>query len=152
MVAAAAALVLLLGACGGTDAAETTTPESRQTGAPAAEETASDGTSTSEQPQKEATVSMTDSLTFEPATVVVEVGGSVTWSNDSDMDHTSTANKKKAADSSSVELPDGASQWNSGFVKPGESFTLTFDRPGTYRYFCIPHEKVGMVGVIEVVG
>jgi plastocyanin len=22
--------------------------------------------------------------------------------------------------------------------------------PGTYRYFCLPHEKAGMVGVIVV--
>lgn len=50
-----------------------------------------------------------------------------------------------------AELPQGAEPWDSGFVKPGASFTMTFDVPGTYRYFCVLHENVDMLGVIEVV-
>lgn len=35
-------------------------------------------------------------------------------------------------------------------VQPGESFSKTFDVPGTYRYFCIPHEMQGMLGTAIV--
>ena len=31
-----------------------------------------------------------------------------------------------------------------------ESFTFTFDKPGTYDIICIPHESLGMVGTIVV--
>ena len=29
---------------------------------------------------------------------------------------------------------------------PGESFSLTFDTPGTYGYYCEPHQGAGMAG------
>jgi plastocyanin len=28
----------------------------------------------------------------------------------------------------------------------------TFDVPGTYQYFCIPHEMAGMTGTVVVTG
>ncbi len=154
LAAAAAGVALLAVACGGgpdttatgIDAAtEQPAPTTAATTSPAAASPAADD------PQRDVTVVMTDNLAFEPASVVLEVGGTVTWVNESTMDHTSTANIKKAADETNVELPQGAKPWDSGFVKPDESFSLTFDKPGTYRYFCIPHEKVGMTGIIEVV-
>ncbi len=30
------------------------------------------------------------------------------------------------------------------------TFTVTFDRPGTYKLYCIPHGGLGMVGTITV--
>lgn len=152
--AVAVTIALLFSACngGGNNAGDAVTgaaePDATET---PPDETPADENSPAEEPQGEVTISMTDNLTFEPREIVVRAGGKVTWVNDSDMDHTSTANKKRAADKANVRLPDGADPWNSGFVKPGESFTLTFDVPGEYHYFCIPHEKVGMLGVIQVV-
>ncbi len=37
-------------------------------------------------------------------------------------------------------------------VNAGETttFTVTFDRPGTYRLYCIPHEAFGMEGTITI--
>ena len=37
-------------------------------------------------------------------------------------------------------------------VSAGETttFTHTFDKPGTYRLICIPHESLGMVGKLVV--
>ena len=32
------------------------------------------------------------------------------------------------------------------------TFSFTFEEPGTYDYFCIPHEKMGMVGSVTVTG
>ncbi|HZA26256.1 MAG TPA: plastocyanin/azurin family copper-binding protein [Actinomycetota bacterium] len=97
------------------------------------------------------TIKMTEGLQFDPAEVTARVGEMVTWVNDASVDHTATGDPAKAAEMGDADLPQGAEPWDSGFVKPGASFTLTFDVPGTYRYFCVPHENVDMLGVIEVV-
>jgi hypothetical protein len=34
----------------------------------------------------------------------------------------------------------------------GGTFSFTFEEPGTYDYFCIPHEEMGMVGSVTVSG
>ncbi|MGH2808124.1 MAG: cupredoxin domain-containing protein [Actinomycetota bacterium] len=143
-------MLLVLGACGGGDGdAGDAAPTLDAGGSVDADPEETDPAAG--EPQRSATISMTDDLSFEPSEVVIQVGGKVTWVNDSSMDHTSTAAKARAADAAHVELPRGADEWNSGFVKPGKSFTMSFDVPGTYRYFCIPHETVGMLGTIEVV-
>ena len=72
------------------------------------------------------------------------------------MPHTATgdAGKNPVADRfpQYARLPDGAEAWDSGPLKPGESFTSTFTVPGTYAYFCIPHVLSGMRGTVEVTG
>jgi len=35
-------------------------------------------------------------------------------------------------------------------LQEGESYNHTFDQPGRYHYFCIPHEGAKMYGIIEV--
>jgi plastocyanin len=57
-----------------------------------------------------------------------------------------------AANKADAALPSGAQAWNSGDINPGQTFTHTFDTPGTYKYFCIPHEVAGMTGTIVVTG
>ena len=47
-------------------------------------------------------------------------------------------------------MPKGAVAFDSGFIPPGGDYRYTFTVPGTYKYFCLPHEKAGMVGVIVV--
>jgi plastocyanin len=46
-------------------------------------------------------------------------------------------------------IPADASAFDSGVISSG-GFEYTFDEPGTYDYFCIPHESVGMVGRVVV--
>jgi uncharacterized membrane protein len=46
-------------------------------------------------------------------------------------------------------IPTAASPFDSGVLSEGE-FEHTFDTPGTYDYYCIPHESMGMVGRIVV--
>lgn len=141
-----AAAALTLAACGGGVEPET------ETDLPAAQPTQTEDENTQSEPVKSATVQMTDGLVFEPAEITLKVGGKVTWVNSSEAaTHTVTADRKKAADAANVALPPGAKPWNSRFLDQSERFSLTFDEPGTYRYFCIPHEKVGMLGTIHVV-
>lgn len=144
-VALVAVAALTLAACGG----NSSEPEPDVVGA---RPTQTEDAAAEMEPTNAATVEMTDEFTFEPDEIVLKAGGKVTWVNSSEMaTHTSTADPKKAAEAANVELPPGAKPWNSRFMDAGEEFSLTFDEPGTYRYFCIPHEKLGMVGTIRVV-
>lgn len=70
---------------------------------------------------------------YSPATINVAVGGSVTWTNNDNTTHTSSA--------------DGGA-WNSGNIGPGASFTRTFPSAGSYNYHCAIHP--GMIGTVVV--
>ena len=74
---------------------------------------------------------------FDPANIPIEPGTTVTWVQSGNNPHTTTSY-------------DGL--WNSGFIGGGSggTFSFTFEEPGTYDYFCIPHESVGMVGGVTV--
>jgi plastocyanin len=95
-------------------------------------------------------VDMNDRLTFEPRKIEVSVGAKLTWTNAGKIAHTVTADRSKAADPSLVSIPAGTKEWDSGLVNEAESYSRTFEKPGTYRYICIPHEGVGMVGTVVV--
>jgi len=98
----------------------------------------------------EATVRMTNSLKYVPEEVTVRAGQTVVWTNTSSQVHTVTADPALAQDRSHVQLPEGAVPFNSGDIAPGAVFRHTFEVPGKYVYFCIPHEAMGMVGRITV--
>ncbi len=100
--------------------------------------------------EKEAAVHMTNTLRYVPADVTITAGQSVVWTNTSSMVHTVTADPSLARDPGHVQLPQGARPFNSGDLVPGGTFRHGFDVPGTYVYFCIPHEALGMVGRITV--
>ena len=76
---------------------------------------------------------------FAPANITVEPGTTVTWVQSGDNPHTTTSY-------------DGL--WDSGMIEGGSggSFSFTFDEAGTYDYYCIPHEQLGMVGTVTVSG
>ena len=98
------------------------------------------------------TITMTNALRFEPATLSIQKGTTVTWRNTTGTIHTVTDDLGKAANKADAALPSGAQPWDSGNINPGETFQHTFDTPGTYEYFCTPHEAAGMVGTITVTG
>lgn len=97
-----------------------------------------------------ATVEMTNSLTFTPDTVRIQTGETVRWKNTSVIVHTVTADPEEATKDESVTLPDSASPFDSGTMDPETSFKHTFEVPGTYRYFCTPHEGTKMYGTVIV--
>ena len=85
---------------------------------------------------EEVTVRMEDNF-FAPANITVEPGTTVTWVQSGNNPHTTTSY-------------DGL--WDSGLIEGGSggTFSFTFDEPGTYDYFCMPHEDLGMVGSVTV--
>lgn len=96
-------------------------------------------------------VEMTDALVFEPASLMIRVGDTVTWHTVGAVPHTSTADPAEAVNpEESVSLPEGAEMWDSGIVNTGEEYSRTFTEPGQYTYFCIPHELAGMIGNLTV--
>ena len=101
-------------------------------------------------------VSMTSGHAFDPEALTVAPGTKVTWTNDDDESHTVTAYGDEIPEEeyfASGDLPDEEAARDSvsdGLVEPGETFSVTFDKAGTYAYFCIPHEDHGMTGEIVV--
>jgi plastocyanin len=87
---------------------------------------------------QEVTVRMEDNF-FDPANITVEPGTTVTWVQSGNNPHTTTSY-------------DGL--WDSGMIEGGSggTFSFTFEEPGTYDYFCIPHEQLGMIGSVTVTG
>jgi plastocyanin len=140
------ALALALGAlgvagCGGDDEADD--GSARQSSPP-------QQPSQAERGERAAAVNMTEQLAFEPKQIEVAAGQKVAWKNLGKVAHTVTADKAKVADPSLVSVPAGTKEWDSGLVGGGESFSRSFEKPGTYRYVCIPHEGAGMVGSVVV--
>ena len=93
---------------------------------------------------------MTESQTFEPKTITVKTGDTVVWKNVSDMTHSVTDVSSLAALAADAAVPPNAKEFDSGLIAPGKEYSHTFTVPGTYKYFCIPHEAVGMLGTVIV--
>jgi plastocyanin len=95
-------------------------------------------------------INMADKQPFyTPAKVAIRVGDTVRWVNAGETVH-SVSTASNGQNPNDTSIPKGASAFDSGFIPPGGDFSYTFTVPGTYRYFCLPHEKAGMVGVIVV--
>jgi plastocyanin len=90
-------------------------------------------------------------LMYMPATLEIAAGTAVTWTNDESISHTVTSGMPTGVDSStslrSGEEPDGL--FDEQLPKQGDSFTFTYDEPGTYPYYCDIHK--GMNAEIVVV-
>ena len=87
-------------------------------------------------------------LVFEPATVTISKGDTVTWENNKMAPH------NVIFDANSVpggqDVADQLTNKQLTF-SPGESYSTTFDvEPGEYSYFCAPHRGAGMVGKVIV--
>ena len=81
-----------------------------------------------------ATASVTiKSFKFAPDPITVNVGDSITWTNDDPVGHTVTA--KDDSFDTEMFFPDGTA-------------TITFDTAGTFPYFCVTHPE--MVGTVIV--
>jgi plastocyanin len=87
---------------------------------------------------------------FEPGTVTIKVGDTVEWRNVGNEVHHATTDPSMAINCGDVGSPAGAEPFDSGFLKPGATFSHIFKVAGTYRYACAVHETSGMIGKIVV--
>ena len=96
-------------------------------------------------------IKMSDKAPFyTPEKVSIKAGESVRWVNDGETVHSVSTAAANAQNPKDASLPKGAVAFDSGFIPPGGDYSYKFTVPGTYRYFCLPHEKAGMVGYIVV--
>jgi plastocyanin len=70
---------------------------------------------------------------FNPVTITVAAGSPVTWVNLDDEPHT---------------VASDTGMFRSGGLDTNETFTVNFDKPGTYHYTCSIHPK--MIGTVIV--
>jgi amicyanin len=89
-------------------------------------------TPTDQQKQDTAEVKI-DNFSFGPAELTIPVGTTVTWTNRDDIPHT-VVNTDKV--------------FKSKVLDTDEKFSFTFDKAGTYPYFCSIHPK--MTGKVVV--
>jgi plastocyanin len=87
---------------------------------------------------------------FQPERMTIKTGDTVEWKNVGSQLHHVTTDPSAALKKSDVSSPPGAKPFDSGFLKPGDSFTQRFSVPGVYRYTCAVHEAKGMNGEIVV--
>jgi plastocyanin len=102
-------------------------------------------------------VSLTSARRFEPSRLVVKVGDKVTFANNSSEAHTVTAYEDQIPEGADYFASGGATSESAardnvgdGLLTEGQKFEVSFKKPGTYHYFCIPHEQQGMKGTIVV--
>ncbi len=102
-------------------------------------------------------VGMAPGHRFDPETLRVTAGATVTFVNESPEAHTVTAYEERippAADYFSSGGRDGEEaardDVGAGLIKEDATYEVTFEVAGTYEYFCIPHEDDGMTGTIVV--
>jgi plastocyanin len=82
------------------------------------------GAGESSEPVATTEVKMVKSYRFDPKTIEIKAGQTVTWTNEDNFTHT-------------VEV-EGQEDHKVG---QGESVQITFDEPGTYEYVCTLHSQ-----------
>jgi plastocyanin len=97
---------------------------------------------------------------FLPGEFEVGVGETVTWANTGSRSHSVTAYREAIPERAEYFASGGfdseqaaRNAWfgkGEGVISSNETYEQTFEVPGRYEYFCIPHEPAGMVGTIVV--
>jgi len=75
-----------------------------------------------------------DNFAFNPATLTIPAGTTVTWTNQDDMLHTVTAANRL---------------FSSKGLETGDVYSHTFTTPGTYTYFCSLHPRMTATIIVK---
>jgi plastocyanin len=75
-----------------------------------------------------------DNFSFSPAVLEIKAGTTVTWTNADDIPHTVVSNDQV---------------FKSKVLDTDQKFSFTFDKPGTYPYFCSLHPKMTAKVVVQ---
>ena len=74
---------------------------------------------------------------FQPVGMTVPAGTTVQWRNDGALPHTVTSD------------PGAARTFDSGILRTGGTYSLTFDAPGSFAYHCDVHPEMTGAVVVE---
>ena len=146
LVIATSLLSLFLAACGQSVADSGGSSETQSTKAPNASPNSNTEMSKMDMPAKPSPAAgkemqtsstqnqvMVENFSFQPDTLTVKAGTTVTWVNHDDEPHTVNENNKT---------------FKSGTLDTDAKFSYKFTSPGTYSYFCSLHPR--MTGQIIV--
>jgi amicyanin len=75
---------------------------------------------------------------FDPETVTIKAGTTVTWTNKDEIPHTVASTDKTFKDSAGLDT--------------GDSYSYTFTKPGTYSYYCTLHPFMKGTIVVTAAG
>jgi plastocyanin len=78
-----------------------------------------------------------DNFVFNPQTVTVKAGDTVSWVNHDDIPHTVTSS---------------AGAFRSKALDTADKFSFTFATPGSFKYFCALHPHMTGSIVVEAAG
>jgi plastocyanin len=85
-------------------------------------------------------------LVFEPSDFTVKAGDTITFKNNAGFPHNVVFDED--------EVPSGVDAAKISKEEylnaPGETFSVTLTVPGTYGFYCEPHQGAGMVGKVTV--
>ncbi len=127
-------LVLAVGAPVAALAQQATSPGGDAGGTPEASPAASPLASPAATPgSAEVTIDMVN-FAFDPPSVTVPVGTTVTWVNVSSTIHNSVAHDET---------------WESPVLQSGESFSFQVTEPGNYHYLCTIHPNMQAELIVE---
>jgi plastocyanin len=88
----------------------------------------------------------TGSLVFDPDTVTIKAGESVTWTNNAGFPHNVVFDEDAIPGGESADKLSHEDYLNA----KGETVSTTFKTAGTYEYYCEPHQGAGMAGKVIV--
>ena len=77
---------------------------------------------------------------YDPSSVTISAGGTVTFVNSDTAPHTATSGN-------ATDGPDGL--WDSSLLMIDMSYSVTLDNPGTYDYFCMVHPWMQGIVIVE---
>lgn len=146
LVIATSLLSLFLAACGQNGADSSASTETQSPPAPTVSRNSNTDMSKMEMPAKPSPAAgkemptsstanqvIVENFSFQPGTLTVKAGTTVTWVNHDDEPHTVNENNKT---------------FKSGTLDTDAKFSYKFTSPGTYSYFCSLHPR--MTGQIIV--
>lgn len=77
---------------------------------------------------------------FSPNSIEINEGQTITWYNSDTISHTVTSGEDGGSDA--------GDDFDSNAIIPNQYYSVTFDKPGEYKYYCVYHPS--MVGEIIV--
>jgi plastocyanin len=83
--------------------------------------------------KEESIIGINQDNSFDPNPIEISAGESVTWTNNDNEIHDITSGN---------EEENMGQEFSSGILSSGKSFRHTFDKAGTYPYFCSFHESM----------
>jgi plastocyanin len=133
LLLACMALGVVVAGCGNSDDDDGGGNDAQNTEQPAEQGSAGGGGGADAGSGGGAKVTM-EGIKFNPASVTVKAGDTVTWTNKDSVGHDVTGDNFKSGDP--------------GGMQNGDTFAQTFDKKGTFDYVCTVHP--GMEGSVTV--